>query len=409
MGNKNYVFIIGAGFSYPAGLPIQDLLIDKFLPIDQSNSFLDLDFKKPVDQNSIFLKAYIDVCLFLLKVFYDYNVQEVEKDFENLKLKYYEQGKTINFNDDEIYINLLPIKKKLSQNLKDSISQYHKISIEDIFTILDKTINEKTKIKLYHYTELVNIKNSLLFLIIYYFNLELENFKNFYQNYQDVLTFIEKNKDNIFIITTNWDTLLEKYFIENKIFYDYNFNNPYTNVGYKWKKVENKIPIIKIHGSIDWFICISCNNIQIINPIEINYIFRNDFNAICHTCNEYNKNDELLKLPQIITPTMIKSLKSQIFINLWKNACDLLKNANEIFFIGYSIPIADFEFRYILKKNINNNVKINVILSKNDNPKKYNNQDIIKLLPEYRYKSLFVKNELNFYYEGFTKYFKNKL
>jgi hypothetical protein len=39
-----------------------------------------------------------------------------------------------------------------------------------------------------------------------------------------------------------------------------------------------------------------------------------------------------------------------MFQTSWRDAEDLLRNAEEWVFIGYSLPAADFEFKYLLKR-----------------------------------------------------------
>ena len=104
---------------------------------------------------------------------------------------------------------------------------------------------------------------------------------------------------------------------------------------------------------------------------------------------------------------MLKSINSQLYNNLWQNAAYRLQNADKIIFCGYSLPIADFEFRYLLKQNIKPTAKIDVVLYHNDNPLKFYDKNSVRdLLPEKRFKDLFSGNECNFYYEGFGEYFR---
>lgn len=100
---------------------------------------------------------------------------------------------------------------------------------------------------------------------------------------------------------------------------------------------------------------------------------------------------------------MIKSIDSQLYKNLWNTASNELRNADEIIFIGYSMPIADYEFRYLLQKSIPAEAKIDVILHSSDDPSKTKSN--WTLLPEKRYRDLFSKNTINFHYEGFKEFF----
>ena len=67
------------------------------------------------------------------------------------------------------------------------------------------------------------------------------------------------------------------------------------------------------------------------------------------------------------------------------------------------MPIADYEFRYLLQKSIPAKAKIDVILHSSDNPNQTKSD--WTLLPEKRYRDLFPKNQINFNYEGFKKFF----
>lgn len=104
---------------------------------------------------------------------------------------------------------------------------------------------------------------------------------------------------------------------------------------------------------------------------------------------------------------MIKSIKGQLYKNLWQNAAYELENAEKVVFCGYSLPVADFEFRHLLKQSINQNAQIDVVLYKNDNPKEYSDDRLKKLLPEKRYLDLFACNRCTFFYDGFGEYFRD--
>lgn len=81
-----------------------------------------------------------------------------------------------------------------------------------------------------------------------------------------------------------------------------------------------------------------------------------------------------------------------------------IRDATHIIFVGYSLPIADFEFRYMLQKNVTSSAKIDVILTPNSNPDLVAN-NLKDLLPSKRYLDAFPKNKVSFYYEGFGPYF----
>lgn len=101
----------------------------------------------------------------------------------------------------------------------------------------------------------------------------------------------------------------------------------------------------------------------------------------------------------------MKLLNSQLYNNLWQNAAYELQQANKIIFCGYSLPLADYEFRYLLKQNIQSGTDIDVVLYHNDDPKRCRDDNMISFLPEKRYIDLFPNCRCSFYYEGFGEYF----
>ena len=105
---------------------------------------------------------------------------------------------------------------------------------------------------------------------------------------------------------------------------------------------------------------------------------------------------------------MVRHLKgielNQLYTNLWSSAAQELRDATHIIFVGYSLPIADFEFRYMLQKNVTSSAKIDVILTPSSNPDLVAN-NLKDLLPSKRYLDACPKNKVSFYYEGFGPYF----
>lgn len=108
---------------------------------------------------------------------------------------------------------------------------------------------------------------------------------------------------------------------------------------------------------------------------------------------------------EIITPTMMKLLNSQLYNNLWQNAAYELQQADKVIFCGYSLPLADYEFRYLLKQNIRSGTDIDVVLYHNDDPGRCTDDNMINFLPEKRYADLFPNSNCRFCYEGFGEYF----
>lgn len=220
------------------------------------------------------------------------------------------------------------------------------------------------------------------------------------------------------MITTNWDILLEEYFRKNGIDFDYKFNSQYViksdgevypDTG---SNTDSKVPYIKIHGSINWFRCLKCGTLQICDADTCGkYLFDDSEEEKCVQCGQTGVGDAVQIKPEIITPTMMKLLNNQLYNNLWQNAAYELQQADKVIFCGYSLPLADYEFRYLLKQNIQPGTEIDVVLYHNDDPARCSDGHMISFLPEKRYTDLFPNCKCRFYYDGFGEYFagENKI
>lgn len=430
------VIVTGAGFSAPANLPIQDKILDEMIKVP-NDDFLNAQV---YTETTAFLHAYIDVAIFLLKEYGNFDTSKFEMDYFNLKNNYNANErvqKTIEYIENILNESLLnneyDISKYFSRTSQRFVIDYEdyqyrllvikeqlrtllaksKISVclEDIFTSFDKSVDMRENAYHYTYNQLDVLQQSILRLFVYYFSRRV-NEHSF--NAKDYLNMVDYIKDaNIdTVITTNWDVLLERYFDINDIAYTYLFNSSYVldQYGKEYnypKKLINSMSLIKIHGSINWFRCLKCGTLHVWDTNSCGDLLLNERPMIkCPRCGSIETIDNISFKPEIITPTMLKAINSQLYNNLWKNAAYALHKAKKVIFCGYSLPLADFEFRYMLKQNIQPNTSIDVVLYKNDNPLNYPS-DVYGLLPEKRYKELFCDCSCKFFYDGFGEYFNN--
>lgn len=228
---------------------------------------------------------------------------------------------------------------------------------------------------------------------------------------QDYLAFCQYAKENqsTSIISTNWDLLLEEYFERQNIKYNLCLNEPYFFGNGQVRSNKNVINLIKLHGSINWVKCLKCGSIHIVKNKRCgDFLFDDKEVEKCEICQNEVENGCLLQ-SQIITPTMMKSINNQLYSNLWWAARRDLRVATKVTFIGYSLPTADFELRYLLHQSIPAGIPIDVVLYHDDDPSLIDSDSLKRLLPEKRYRSLFAKNKLSFFYDGFGNYFREML
>jgi hypothetical protein len=347
MMNEKIVYILGAGMSVPAGVPSQNDIMSKCLE--------DADFYNKV------------------KGFYR-----------------------------EFYL-------LTSTNLTRPAMA--KIPLEDIFSLLDRSIKSAHKYKNFTVTNFIEIENIFMTKIASY--LETINVNNDYilEFVKNIITAridVGQSCDKISIISMNWDNLMDnaiKSFenLENQdkvgidyCMYDYMYEdqNSKSYIPSTHKKVKgyNNIKLIKLHGSINWNICYACNKVYINHKI-INTQGR------CNSCDV-----ELEKF--MLSPTFMKEFQANHIKNIWHNALIDISEATKIIFIGYSLPLSDFEFKIMLSKAINRKNKVNIKVIDFLNDDKQFTKSFVELKDRY---NTFFGTKIQFYSKGIKQYIKDEM
>lgn len=418
------VIVTGAGFSVPAHLPVQNRILD-LMKEKPSHSFME-----DVTPNSFkFMNAYIRVGLYLLDKYANdshkelveqYNeiqkkalknefIENLYNDFANNKIEVGKKAidflRNQSFDNDKKYQEL----NLLVENVRNAlVDENVDVNLEDVFTSFDKSLEEKEFLNEYSYSKMDVIRLSLTRLFVYYFDKEVHSHDFKTEDYINFIKYIKSRRSSepLTIVTTNWDTLLEEYFRKNSIDYNLCLNEKYYITDDESNSNEKKprnVNLIKIHGSTNWLSCLKCNSLCIFKKTKIaELLFDDDRVETCLRCCSHGDEETEILQPELVTPTMIKSINHQLYKNLWNAAATELRNADEVIFIGYSLPVADYEFRYLLQKSISKDADIKVVLHNSDKPiPEKNNYH----LPEKRYRDLFPKNDIEFDYSGFKEFF----
>lgn len=423
------VIIAGAGFSAPARLPIQSRIIDRMTEIPE----MDFLSGKMPEESLTFLDAFITVGLFLLDNYarndyseYHLKYQKLtetdqayrtfcgmqEEDFQTLWAE--DTSKTLHtvFSEETVrnkhINNYYSEVYTIRENVRKAIQEEKiNVNLEDIFTAFDKSVVMREHIHGYTYAQMDKIRYSIMRLFIYYFSKSVLEHDFKHNDYRAFFGFLKKHRtvEPPTIITTNWDTLIESYCEKFKTKYDYGFTQPYTSNATEHTPKNFDLLLLKIHGSANWLRCLNCGSISVFEKSHAAMsLFEDNRTEKCPACGQEKTLHGASMQPELITPTMMKSLSSQLYTNLWASAAKELRNASHVVFVGYSLPIADFEFRYMLQKNVPCSAKIDVILAPDSNPQLVP-ENLRDQLPAKRYLDIFPKNKISFYYDGFGPYF----
>ncbi|MFA6089682.1 MAG: hypothetical protein WC755_07510 [Candidatus Woesearchaeota archaeon] len=234
-------------------------------------------------------------------------------------------------------------------------------NIESLFGTIEmaRIIN---KLGDYNAQEIINLKNSLIKLIVKTLEKTIKYeikdnticASDSYNKFVDLLLKVSKNKPNISsIITFNYDIAVDTALYRNGFNIDYCLDEPVTG----------NINLLKLHGSLNWCKCKTCNKII---PYHIKDHFKHStYNfsryRTMHNSTNFSLSDkfnDLVKLklhehdnfeevPVIVPPTWNKTEYQGTLTNVWHVAAAELSNAKNIYVIGYSLPESDLFFRYL--------------------------------------------------------------
>lgn len=439
------VYILGAGASVSAHLPMQAWLLSEVYSLRLSS------FDIPAQDDADFLSLPLNNKLQRMQEFYS-KFDEYRQSLGRFIVSNFSSSNKLS--QYEIAINaakLIQAKDKTAILEKEAlllpaydIVKSVNVSLEDLFTIFDSVASGREHFRLYSSKEMADLHNQLKLCIIFtlsFFiadNCDNTDYKKFCEHLLRIRNQLTQKEDALAVITMNWDDILEttlselcnnhnKGLTKNQIktypdlcFYDYSLSAnpehiPSTHIKAKGHK---NIKILKMHGSLAWLECPKCGRIY---TDYSNEIASEEFSDMkCPHCSDDSRPQEENPILRslIITPTFLKSLENLNLKNIWHNAFIDISEADEIVFIGYSFPDADFEMRCLLKKACKSTAKISVVLSSSDDPELYrskfaekgfcldeSNKLIAKMrLPEERYKSFFGEDRVTFNYSGFAEY-----
>jgi NAD-dependent SIR2 family protein deacetylase len=192
---------------------------------------------------------------------------------------------------------------------------------------------------------------------------------------------VAKAYDPFSIISLNWDILLDKALYRALADKDGHSNGDYEPIGVvdyccyisSIESAERRIrpglwalgargynvKLLKIHGSMNWLQCCSCQRLYVSFDEKVN--IPNFINAkLCRHCDHCGFRATLQG--SLVMPTFLKDLRNFQIQLVWQNAGVELMEAERLVFIGYSFPHADFEFRQLLSRMVRKDAEIEVIL-----------------------------------------------
>src|SRR5579871_2300465 len=247
-------------------------------------------------------------------------------------------------------------------------------NLEDVFTNIDLAANTGHHLGPKHSpSSLRTTRRVLLARMMYMLNEKyVEAERNKAEEWEKLDNFFKDLdiKHSAFI-SINWDTVIERRLTErHKVKnFDYlcgaqaaRFPSKGNVISERASVEDSKgVPVVKIHGSVNWLYCDSCRRLywfppddairiamQLITPQEGKKLKLRE----AEDCAKWRcLNCTTVPLTtRIATFSFLKALDFPMFERSWVSAERLLRNADKWVFIGYSLPAADYEFKHLLKR-----------------------------------------------------------
>lgn len=148
--------------------------------------------------------------------------------------------------------------------------------------------------------------------------------------HEAIIEFV-KHHPKTTIITTNYDGCIDEALLKANI--------KVRTALFDGQEEFGSAELIKMHGSINWSYCDSCQEVKEFNLLELKEAFENDFLSyavigICKTCGGQRR-------PLLVPPLSFKFVMFPNLIGLWNIARRRIENAKWLFVIGYSFSEAD--------------------------------------------------------------------
>jgi NAD-dependent SIR2 family protein deacetylase len=144
-------------------------------------------------------------------------------------------------------------------------------------------------------------------------------------------------------ISLNYDIVLDKAIRATGYGLEYGFYGNHSDHLESW----GKIPLYKLHGSLNWSFCPLCGEISEHDEKVAHLLFKESNSITCLNCG--GENSQAI----IIAPTLYKSYNISRLHNIWDSAGRAVSRADRLVVIGYSLAPADTSIIATIKRALN--------------------------------------------------------
>ncbi len=159
-----------------------------------------------------------------------------------------------------------------------------------------------------------------------------------------------RRNGHLTIISTNYDFSLDRVLFEG--IKPWNENYDKTDFGFTWRDPDDGqlvhpardaiLRLYKLHGSLNWLACHRCGNIYV-NFLRT-VVDLSDSDGQWGTCHCGFKPLRAV----LVAPSLVRRYRDRNLLSVWRSAWESLRLADEVVFVGYSLPTEDVGIRALL-------------------------------------------------------------
>jgi len=361
MSGRKTVLVVGAGLSAPAGIPTQRELLRQMYEHQVGVAEGGFSYHQPRTLHDDGIHADLlsrDISIHILGISYDEAMERVKEFIERF---------------------FIPIT--------GCDRLWHEVPLEDVYSVLDRAINEGDSLPPYSAEQLIETRHALDGCIAQFLRSKVDGADHtLYRKLYHSL--VERFGDDWLTVSTNWDMLWDRVLQEcsgKDLSYGIDVFRLQDSTLYRIPAETDGPRIYKLHGSLDWLVCPCCHSVFVSDRAP---------GTPCPRCGDASRPGEPLLRGSLLTPTMLKSLRNPTMRLIHDEAFHELRRADRVIFVGYSLPEADHDLRYLFRRAIPATATIDVVfVGTNEDP-------LVS-----RYKQLFGLDERCFNCNGFEQFF----
>jgi hypothetical protein len=223
-------------------------------------------------------------------------------------------------------------------------------SFEDVLGLLDTALQRQECFsKKWNRAQIPILREDLMYAVCQILHEQLRErgtiHRTFMQNLVNHTSFVP---DKYSFLNLNYDLLLDNVIADQRTIrnLDLDYGIDFRNFDVDWfrPRKEQAILLLKLHGSLNWIWCPTCNSVKVGRGKKIVLDIWTEFTE----CD----NDHTLQEPLILLPAWFKSYDNPHISTIWLTAEKTLREAERVFFVGCSLRESDTRVKYLLRKSL---------------------------------------------------------